>query len=156
MPSLRGKGGTDEQLHPIRQLDSLVALGLAETSITDDGLARLTNLKNLTQLDLSGTQITDDAVDLLTEFPQLSRLDVGSTNLTERGIDRLQAPLPDLDIWDSDGPINWAGPQLQSGTQGFSRRSILMGNAAAGGLRTMDNPVGFGSDRHPYGLALSA
>ena len=117
-----GRALTDEQLAPVAELDTVVALNLRDTQITgaglvhlkgltglrrlhlertsidDAGIANLAGLTNLEYLNLYSTKITDVGLAHLASLKNLEQLYLWQTEVTDDGVAKLQEALPELKI----------------------------------------------------------
>jgi hypothetical protein len=73
---------TDEHLRTVGQLDSLEALLLQETNVTDAGMPHLVGLDNLINLDLYGTGVSDKGLESVGQLHSLKNLNIGNTPVT--------------------------------------------------------------------------
>jgi hypothetical protein len=87
----------DELCRYLALVESLTAVSLPNSSITDVGLSRLSALKKLEWLDLEGTQITDDGLVHLKSLSELDVLALKHTQISDKGLDHLMG-LKKLDI----------------------------------------------------------
>src|SRR5262249_51205676 len=81
--SLSGASGiTDAGLAHLKDLTTLVSLGLGDVKYTDAGLKNLSGLTNLEELYLSGDQLTDASLAPLAKLTKLRKLSVYGDKLT--------------------------------------------------------------------------
>jgi Leucine-rich repeat (LRR) protein len=81
--SLSGASGvTDAGLAHLKDLTTLVSLGLGDVKYTDAGLKNLSGLTNLEELYLSGDQLTDASLAPVAKLTKLRKLSVYGSKLT--------------------------------------------------------------------------
>lgn len=94
--NLDGLAVSDEALAAIP--DSVEALAMANSPVTDAGIPHLLRLSRLTRLNLTGTQITDDGLVALRGLPNLQWVCVKRTQVTSGGVESLKAARPEVEI----------------------------------------------------------
>ncbi len=82
----------------IQLLNSVTALHLRRSKVTDAGLASLEGINNIERIDLEGTAITDAGLEHLRNMTRLKLLIVTDTKVTAAGAARLQQSLPQLRV----------------------------------------------------------
>lgn len=90
---------TDEGLPYLRACPKLRALSLSWTPITDRGLTDISKLNGLEFLSLNHTWITDAGLVQLKTLTKLKGLWLVSAAITDEGYRRLQADLPECEIY---------------------------------------------------------
>ena len=93
-----GSQVTDIDLENLKGLNHLKYLTLHETTITDAGLENLTGLQQLQNLQISGSNITDAGLKQLERLKQLKAIYLIYTHVTDAGVAKLQKALPDCKI----------------------------------------------------------
>lgn len=88
---LFGKSVTDKNLVSVGQMESLVALHLINTSITNHTLERLAKLRKLRLLNLSMANISDDGLVHLKNLDNLEVLLLDGTNTTHAALEILKS-----------------------------------------------------------------
>lgn len=89
----------DADLVQLKSLNSLKALELRDTMITDKGLLHLKDLKTLEELNLwANLDVSDAGLEHLKGLTALRTLDVIFTKVTSRGVRELNAALPNCKI----------------------------------------------------------
>ena len=83
-------------LAPLTQLETL---DLCLTPVDDKTLDHLPPLANLRNLDLSGTKVTSSAIEALARRRQLRNLMVNAESFTPEERQRLEAALPECQMW---------------------------------------------------------
>ncbi|MDA1050480.1 MAG: hypothetical protein O3C40_08365 [Planctomycetota bacterium] len=91
--NLHGAKASEAGFRLLAQMDELVDLNLAQTSITDDDLELLASLK-LISLDLRHTTVTDAGLLRLEALTSLQYLHLEETQVTQDGVERLAEKLP--------------------------------------------------------------
>ena len=94
----------DDELHHLRDMQSLRVLDLSGTPVTDVGLLHLQGCSSLETLWLWDTAITDDGLALIARLPALRQLGLGNTRVTDAGLARLPhlRSLRVLQLWGTD------------------------------------------------------
>lgn len=86
-------------LREIAECDSIQALNLYDSIVTDRGLKELSRMPNLTHLELTGnTEVTDAGLLHLGSTTTLRKLGLAGTGVSQEGVERLQARLPECEI----------------------------------------------------------
>jgi hypothetical protein len=78
--------------------ETVPAVDLQITELTDDGLEHLKFLDGLQELNLDSTEITDAGLETLEGLNQLHNLDLYGTRVTDAGVAKLQKALPNCII----------------------------------------------------------
>jgi hypothetical protein len=84
----------DEDLRSLDGLETLEALGLAGTRVTDAGLGHLRGLKRLRWLDLDDTAVTDTGLGQLHDLEHLEVVYLHGTAVTDAGVAALRRARP--------------------------------------------------------------
>ncbi|GEM_PF-2066646 len=79
---LEGSGITDASMETLAGLDSLAALSLQKTLVSDAGVSHLAALRNLKELSLLGSPVTDASLTTLAQLPRLVKLRLRGTKIT--------------------------------------------------------------------------
>ncbi len=89
-------------LRVISKCQSLQAINLHKTGVTDRDLQELAGMPNLKCLDLSkNREVTDDGLVHLASIKPLQMLGLEGTCVTKTGVEKLRAALPNCEIeWD--------------------------------------------------------
>ena len=82
----------------LKVLNSLRALDLGFTEVTDAGLSDVAELPTLEELELTQTAVTDAGLPHLRQLKKLRMLDLDRTEVTEGGIRDLRRTLPRLKV----------------------------------------------------------
>ncbi len=86
----------DSIVEGLTKIQTLEALDLSSSPITDEGLARLAQLPNLAELILRNCEkLSDGALDVLARFPKLAHLDISESAISGEALPRL-IPLTSL------------------------------------------------------------
>ena len=104
--SLVGSDVTDDALFHVSQLPSLRSLYLAYTSIDGSGLAYLTDAQSLELLNISNTLVTNESIMYLTKLPAIREVYLHGTKVDSLMIHALKAFMPDVEIFESIGPLH--------------------------------------------------
>jgi internalin A len=80
---------TDDNIQQLVESDSIYALYLADTKVTDAGLPHIARLKNLQVLKLDNTGVTDAGLKELRDLPSLSSLEIANPSVTDAGLKHL-------------------------------------------------------------------
>lgn len=87
---LSGTQIDDRALELLAQRETVDALVLADTSITDHGVAALEGHPQLRELDLTRTAISDRSLESLSSLPALKHLNLCGTDVTDDGLKALE------------------------------------------------------------------
>jgi len=92
---------TDEQLKYVAHLSKLKSLYLQHTNLKGWGFVHLRGLTSLRNLSLWWTKVTDEYFIYLSELVSLEALNLSSTRITDHALSHLQnlAKLENLDLW---------------------------------------------------------
>ena len=85
----RSERFNDKCMNLLRAFQSLTALNLSSTKITDVGLKEVVDLTNLTSLELSRTQITDLSMREIGRLTNLKTLGLADTRITDAGLNEI-------------------------------------------------------------------
>jgi Leucine-rich repeat (LRR) protein len=88
-------------LKELKDLNSLQALDLSSTKVTDAGLKALKKLKSLQTLGLRNTKVTDAGLKELKERKRLQALDLGGTEVSD---DKVEARNVEVSRRDANFP----------------------------------------------------
>jgi hypothetical protein len=78
--------------------NTVTALALVDTPVTDAGVRQLLRLSGLRRLNLTGTGVTDEGLAILVGLPDLEWLCVKRTATTADGTTKLRAQMPNLNL----------------------------------------------------------
>ncbi|NLI98724.1 hypothetical protein GX441_08720 [bacterium] len=83
-------GAKETDIEKVKEMDSLKALDLAYTKISDDALMYLKDMNELRVLNLANTEISDRGLKHLSGLTHLRSLDLESTEVTDSGLEYLK------------------------------------------------------------------
>jgi hypothetical protein len=83
---------TDQGMQELRNLPNVVELNLRFAEyVTDEGIAAIKGWKHLKRLVVHGTKVSDTAIEHIAGITTLEVLDIGSAMMTDVGVERLTA-----------------------------------------------------------------
>jgi hypothetical protein len=100
---------TDEGLARLKALKTLKRVSLSDTNITDSGLEHLKGLTNLEYLDIRATQVSDTGVAYLEKLSELRILRLSSPGITDAGLEHLKGLANLEELWLNNTKVGDAG-----------------------------------------------
>lgn len=127
-------GVTDEGLH-LSQWSQLTWLNLRGCEVTDLAIARIDDDTPLRQLSLEGTRITDLSLQKIGQLTTLDELDLSATRITNDGLKELSALKNLTTLWLSNTRVSDAGLQHLRHLRRLKKLDLTNSRVTPAGLR---------------------
>jgi len=114
--------------------ESLTALDLSRTKVTDAGLEHLKGLMSLTALDLSDTQVGDGGLEHLKGSKSLTVLDLSRTQVTDAGLEHLEGLMSLTSLYLSDTQVGDGGLEHLKGSKSLMVLDLSETQVTSAGL----------------------